>query len=375
MSDTNETAARRSPLRGGGKVSLVEMVRIIRRGKLAIVATTLLGASIAFIYTFTAAEVWVSVAYVAAPRVEHFKAELERHRAFARVTGEGVINVSALASKLLNDFIALSVTESVKQEFILGSAYYKSLIRGMDAADAGQVLQQVVDGLRIKAPGRGDVSPHVGLSFKANTAADARSVLADYIAFVNKRALALVGDEFADRLQASVLRRQAELDSLEFKQESERKSYIAELKAALSTARSAGLKDYVGGRSISDSAVVELLSMNRLSVLGEKYLSAELRTAEESPLRFPPRYYEVKRELQLLKPLLDYRAAGLSYSYSYQMPPTLPLDQEGPARGLIVALGLLAGGVLGCGWVLVSAVLRKSTALELVQPALLENAA
>ncbi len=375
MNDTNEAVARRSPLRGDGKVSLVELFRVIRRGKLAIAAATLLGASVAFIYAFTATEVWVSVAYVAAPRVEHFKACLERHRAFARVTGEGVVNVSALASKLFNDFIALSVTEGVKQEFIEGSAYYKNLIRGMDAADAGQVLQHVVDGLRVKTPDGSDISPHVSLSFMANTAADAKSILGDYIEFVNKRALALVGDEFGDRLRASVLRRQAELDSLEFKQESERKSYVAELKAALSTARRAGLKDYVGGRNIPDSAVVELLSMNRLAVLGEKYLSAELRTAEESPLRFPPRYYEVKRELQLLEPLLDYRAAGLSYSYSYRLPPSLPLGRQGPERALIVVLGLLSGGMLGCGWVLVAAVLRKSRALELVQPALREHAA
>lgn len=375
MNDINEAVARRSPSRGDGKAGLAELSRIIRRGKLTIAAAALLGASAAFIYAFTATEAWTSVAYVAAPRVEHFKACLEWHRAFARVTGQGVVNASALASKLFNDFIALGSTESVKQEFIQGSAYYKTLTHGMDAADAGHALQHLADGLRVKEPDRGDISPYASLSFEASTAADARSILSDYIAFVNKRALELADKEFADRLDASILRRQAELDSLEFKQKSERKSHIAELKAALSTARRAGLKDYVGGRNISDSAVVELLSMNRLSVLGEKYLSAELHTAEESPLRFPPRYYEVKRELQLLEPLLDYRAAASSYSYRYWLPPILPLDRKGPARGLIVALGLLAGGTLGCGWVLVSAVLRKPTALELVQPDLLEHAA
>lgn len=375
MNNISKPVEQYSPRRCEDEIDLLELFRLLWHRKWTIAAITLLGAAIALAYALTATEKWTSIAYVRAPRVEQVKAYLELRRAFARATGEGVVDVSALASKLFSDFIELSGTEGVRQDFIQDSEYYKKQTQGMSAVSAGRVLQHMaLDDLKVKAPGKNDISPGYTLSFTANNATAARQLLTGYIDAVNKQALELIDKEFADRLQASVLTRQAELANLELKQRNERDNHIADLRAALATAHSAGLKDYAGGQNITGSAIIELRNVNRLFMLGEKYLSAELRTAQESPLIFPPRYYEVRRELQLLEPLLKHQPA-LAYSYSYQLPPTLPLGRDAPKRALVVVLGLLLGGMLGCGWALIAAALRKSATPELVQPALLEHAA
>ena len=375
MNDISKPIEQRSPWRGEDEIDLIELFRLLWRRKWAIAAITLLGAAIALVYALTATEKWTSMAYVRAPKVEQFKGYLEQRRAFARITGGGVVDVSAFASKLFNAFIELGVAEGVRQDFIQGSAYYKKLAQGMDAASAGRMLRRIaVNDLTVKAPGKNDIFPGYTLSFTANRATDARQLLTNYIDAVNKQVLELIDKEFDDRLQASVLTRQAELADLESKQRSERDNHIADLRAALATAHSAGLKDYAGGQSITGNTVIELRNVNRLFMLGEKYLSAELRTAQESPLIFPPRYYEVKRELQLLAPILKHQPEP-AYSYSYRLPPTLPFNRDSPKRGLIVVLGLLLGGLLGCVWVLISEALRKSTMSLPLQPALLERMA
>lgn len=354
-----QSALQYASSRNDDEIDLLELFRLLWQKKVVILAFVLAATLLALAYAFTAAEKWTSIAYVRAPRVEQLKAYLEQRRALARVTGNKPVDIAALSNKLFNDFIQLSATEQVKHAFFLGSPYYKNQTQEAEEQSSRSVLHRLADkDLQIKAPGKNEISPSYTLSFTAANAGDAQGVLTAYIDAVNRQALALVDREFGDSLNAGVLSRQAEASDIEFQVEHARKRYIADLEAALSTARNAGIKEYTVGQHLPGSAVIELRNVDRLFMLGEKYLSAELATAKDSPLLFPPRYYELKRELQMLEPMLEYLAAP-SDSYSYQLAPTLPLSREAPKRSLIVVLGVILGGMLGCGWVLVTAALRR----------------
>lgn len=358
MAENGESATQHLAIRDNDEIDLIELFDLLWRSKWVIGAITLLVVVIALAYALMATQKWTSVAYVRAPRVEQIKAYLEQRRVLARITGNGVVDVGALSGKLFNSFLDLGAADLTKQRFFLDSAYYEKLVHGSAATKARYVLDDVVNSLQIRSPGKGDVSPRYTLSFVADSAEDAQSVLTAYVEAVNHQASALVDGEFQNGLNASVLARRAEMADLEFKAKNMRNTHILELQAALATARNAGIKQYAGGRVASGTTVIELRNLNHLFLLGEKYLSSELRTAQESPLIFPPRYYELKRELQLLDPLLNYRSVP-SYSYSYLLSPTLPSSRTAPKRALIVILGGILGVMLGCGWVVVSASVRR----------------
>lgn len=341
------------------EIDLFELFNILWNRKFVILAFTVLVTIVATAYAFTAKQKWTSVAYVSAPRVEQIKAYLEQRRALARVDGNKPVNTLPLIQSLFSSFIALSSAENNKQAFLSESRYYKDLAANAKAGNAQYLLVNLAKkNLLVKQPGKDDIAPYYAISFTADTAKDAQSVLSNYIAAINKQTFRRVDGEFGDSLNASVLSRQAELADIEFKLKSAREQEIASLQAALLTADTAGLKDYAVGRSFAGNTVIELSDTHRLFMLGQKLLNAELATAKTAPLIFPSRYYEIKRELSLLEPLLKYQVAS-SYSYSYQLAPTLPQTRDAPKRSLIVILGLILGGMLGCGWVLLGEMVRK----------------
>ena len=351
------------------EIDLFELCHTLWDKKFVIVACTLLVTALAVFYAFTAEQRWTSIAYVSAPRVEQIKAYLDQRRALARADGIKTVDTALLVKNLFASFIDLSSSQRTKQEFLAKSQYYKDLSANMSAGDAERILAGLANkNLQVKLPGKDQIAPYYTVSFTAHTAQTAQEVLSAYIAMVNKKAFDLIDGEFEDALIASVRSRQAELEGIEFKLKSARENRIVTLQTALATAGRAGLKDYATGRNVAGNTVIELRNADHLFMLGEKYLAAELDTAKTSPLIFPARYYDIKRELSLLEPLLKYSIAS-SDSYSYQLSPTLPVSRDAPKRSLIIVLGILLGGMLGCGCVLIGEAARKYKVAGLDQTA------
>lgn len=341
------------------EIDLFELFSVLWKKKLVIAAFTLLAAAVAASYAFTTSEQWTSVAYVSTPRTEQIKAYLEQRRALARVGSDKAVDPALLAKDLFANFVDLVFAQRTKLEFLRNARYYKELTTHTDAEGARQALIRLASkNLQVKPPGKDLISPYYTISFTADTAETAQQVLSAYITAANKKTFERIDSEFRDRLNASILSRQATLADIEFKLKSNRENQISTLQTALLTANRAGLKDYIIGRNITGNTVIELRDANRLFMLGEKYLTAELSTAKDSPLIFPPNYYDIERELDLLRPLLKSQVAA-PYSYSFQLAPTLPTMRDKPKRGLIIVLGALLGGMVGFGWVLIAEATKK----------------
>lgn len=344
------------------EIDLFELFAVLWKKKLVIAAFTLLAAAVAAFYAFTTSEQWTSVAYVSTPRTEQIKAYLEQRRALARVDNNKAVDPALLAKDLFANFVDLVSAQHTKLEFLRGAQYYKELTAHTDAESAQQALIRLASkSLLVKPPGKDQISPYYTISFTADAAKSAQQVLRAYITSVNEKTFERIDSEFRDRLNAGISSRQADLADIEFKLKSNRENRIATLQTALLTANRAGLKDYIIGRNIAGNTVIELRDTNHLFMLGEKYLTAELATAKDSPLIFPPNYYDIKRELDLLKPLLKSQIAA-PYSYSFQLAPTLPTTRDKPKRGLIIVLGALLGGMAGFGWVLIAEATKKHRA-------------
>lgn len=333
-------------------INLLELLVLLWRNKLTIVLSSFSGLAVALIYGFTAEPQWTSVAYVHKPRLEQVSAYLDQRRAMARVDGNKPVDTAALTQTLFNKFISLAVAKKNRMEFIATTDYYKRLLAKKDSDFRRRLLLYTMarENLKVIAVNNNQIAPYFELSFSANSPETAQSVLRDYLAWVNTLAFRMVDEEFNDELNAQLLSRETELANIEFSLETQRENRIAQLEAALHSARLAGLKDYVVGRNIEGNTIIELSDAKHLFMLGENYLMAELETARTTPLIYPPRYYEMKRELRELQPLRKYDVKTLSYDY--QLAPILPVRRDRPKRLPIALLGMTVGAMLGGFWVL-----------------------
>src|SRR5690606_34079107 len=259
---------------------------------------------------------------------------------------------------LFNGFILQAAAMKTRLEYLAGTDYFKQLLKDTTDANAERMLlEELAELLRIKSFDKDQIAPYYEFSFTADSPEQAHELLTGYLHWVNDLSFRLVDEDFNNHLDAQILSRQTELANIEFKLRTERQNRIENIENALHTAQLADIKDYVVARQTEGATVIELSDSKRLFMLGQKYLNAELKTAREAPLIYPPRYYEMQRELAQLEPLRKYEVKTLSYSY--QLPPTLPVKRDSPKRALIIALGTLVGGLLGCFWVLAVAALRR----------------
>lgn len=342
------------------EIDLAQLFQKLWNGRIILLAFFFAGVVISVIYALTAKERWTSFAYVSPPRLEQISAYLDQRRAMARVTGNQSIDPNALSSALFNTFITQAAIYKNQLAYLSETEYYKQK-NSDDSIANHRLLLDLAQQLRIDVPGKDDIAPYYKLSFSADTAEQAQYVLTGYLNWTSNLSFFQVDEEFNDQLNAQILSRQTELDNIDFKLTTERQHSIESLENALHTARLAGIKDYVVARQTEGATVIELSDSRRLFMLGENYLSAELETRQNTPIIYPPHYYEIKRELEQLEPLRDYKVDATSYFM--QRAPTLPLSRDAPKRTLIVVLGGMLGGMLGVFWLLASEAFRRKDAV------------
>jgi hypothetical protein len=73
-------------------------------------------------------------------------------------------------------------------------------------------------------------------------------------------------------------------------------------------------------------------------------------------------YYVTQHESQQFEPLRDYKVTATAYRE--QLALTLPVRRDKPKRSLIVALGVVLGGIVGVLWVLLRDAWRKRRAVD-----------
>lgn len=339
---------------------MAELLGKLWRGRFIVFGFAAVGLVAAAVYAFTARQVWTSVAYVSVPQLEQIHAYLDQRRAVARATDKKPVDPAVLSAAFFDRFIAAAAAAGTQQDYLEQSAYYARQVKETKAETPvakRRLLLRLAKDLTLKEPDKKQVAQYYQVSFSADTAQAAQEVMSGYLAWVSNLAFKRVERGFSDQLDAHILMLQTELDDIAFNLKSDRQYTVENLGKALNTANLAGIKDYVVGKQTNGSTVIELSDTKRLFMLGEKYLGADLKTTQDSPIIYPPKYYEIQRQLNELKPLREQRATAQTY-YA-QLEPTLPVQRDKPKRSLILALGLILGGAIGVMWTLGAEALKS----------------
>jgi len=308
MGDSRQNAAT------SDEIDLFELLRTLWKGRYFLACFCLLGITLAALYAFNAKEQWKSVTFIRQPRLEQISAYLDQRRAMARVNGNQLIDVSALTDTLFNSFVHEVVSIQNRLEFLASTEYYARQIQDVtDVIVQRSILEDLAKALVVERYDKNQIVPYYEISFTAETAKDAQAVLSDYLVWANDLAFKRVDESFNNDLDAQILSRQTDLLNIDFKLKAERRNRIEILENAIQTAKLAGIKDYIVGRQTVGTTVIELSDNRRLFMLGEKYLEAELQTTQKAPIIYPPHYFEMERELELLIPLREYDVKTLSY--------------------------------------------------------------
>lgn len=202
--------------------------------------------------------------------------------------------------------------------------------------------QKIPENLTI-APAEKGLQLPLKLSYQASSAEAAQAQLTEYIEQTNAR----IASELRSNLRENLQQKMVALTSLLAAQEKigqEKKDLrIEQIKEALKFAEAANIVH-------PQERLVDSITQDTLFLLGSEALSAMVERESMRPLAYPEGYFQTRQQLLAIK---DINSDNIGIStYRYVLEPTLPVRRDSPKTALVLILGVLLGGMIGCGVVL-----------------------
>lgn len=361
-------------------IDLFELCSILWRRKLTIITLTSIGIIFAAIYAFTTKEEWISKAQIIQPNAVQLGNFLEVQQWYSRFTSDSEVtidaspeamqkgrlrfisgdnvNVDEFLKNAYNTLIVMLSAEDNKLDYLQGSDYFKQQIMKVDddVEKRKMLVAMSTNDLQVKETAKSN-RDSFDVSFAAETASDAQKTLQGYIESTNKLVLNKLFENL--RLQINERIRTLENDTSNIKQQTEqnRKNQVMLLKQAIVAAKDANIVEYTGESVMAGNTIIDLSKSDSMFLLGEKYLTAQLQSLESSPIIYPVSYFQTLTNISGLKRLLEVEPKGMAFEYT--LTPSQPLVKDKPKKGIIIILGTLFGGILGCGIVLVQSAVKN----------------
>lgn len=362
------------------EIDLIELIRVLWKNKLQIIAITAITTILAAAYAFTAKQQWTSKATVVAPTLSDMGEYLAIRREYNRILQTEAIDPNALSDNLFANFSQLARSTDIRNEFFAQSDIYKQLTEGKDEFGKIKVLSDLSNkATQFIIPDAKKEPNAVGyqISFFAETPAEAQKTLKSFVDFVNTEALRIELNnyliDFENVLQSLKYEKLVHNEDVELLQ----KVQLAYLNKAYETADRAGVEDYYRtfldeniSNNFRDSAQAQaqvslvdsqLFNSNYLFMLGKKYLKAQIEALTEKGKIYSTRYYQIDSQIKQLEPLLEQAKNIKAQAYHYHASPDYPVRKDKPRRAIVLIIGFVLGFGLSCIGVLIVNVLKTSS--------------
>lgn len=354
------------------EIDLIKLLTLLWKKKVTIIATTFICVVIAAIYAFTAKQQWTSKAEVIAPTTVSLNNYLNIRREYARIL-DSDFDVNSLSNSLFSKFNQLMYSLDERENFLSQSEIYKVESAGKDEEQQREILNKLAqENITITKPDTKKDPDAIGIkiSFSAEKPSLAQDILK---AFINK-----ISQEALDyNLKSFLIYYNEKLNDLRFQVNRikqnvhiQRRVKLENLNRALDTAKQAGIKDYLRGFGGAETNLLNVirtdtsipLSESPLSdnsylfILGEKYITAQIDSIEQSNIIYPPSYYQIQEQIAQLEALAQkFKEVKLETdAYTYLSSPDYPVVKDKPKRLLIVVAGMLIGLILSIIYVLLT---------------------
>lgn len=361
------------------EIDLLDLLQTLWQKKLIIIAFAILGAIIGVAAALLLPQKWKSEAYLSAPKVRHAQDYVNKYRTLGQIIGAEKLSgdnpqeqIQAFTNKdinaLFSEFLDNAASVDEKQTFLSQTDYFKQLSKDQNNVAKEATLKELISSLKVDAPDekKKTLRPYYTLSFTADTATTAQSVLKDYVTYINQKTLDSAHEKLSDLVNSHIIWRQQELARIEFNQKTARETQIKTIEDALKKAKLADIKEFRDLKSSpqNGNGIIEINTANapELYMQGERILTALLEATKQAEIIYPMGYHQLKYELAQLEPLQ--REFKQVQAYNYQLSPTLPTSRESPKRALIAIAATVLGGIIGVIYALLSTAFsrRRKTA-------------
>lgn len=363
------------------EIDLIELIRVLWKNKLQIIAVTAITTILAAAYAFTAKQQWTSKATVVAPRLSDMGEYLAIRREYNRILQTEAIDPNALSDNLFADFSQLARSTDIRNEFFAQSDIYKQLTEGKDEFGKIKVLSDLSNkATQFIIPDAKKEPNAVGyqISFFAETPAEAQKTLKSFVDFVNTEALRIELNnyliDFENVLQSLKYEKLVHNEDVELLQ----KVQLAYLNKAYETADRAGIEDYYrtfldenvsnNFRDLAQAQISledsQLFNNNYLFMLGKKYLKAQIEALTEKGKIYSTRYYQIDSQIKQLEPLLEQAKNIKAQAYHYHASPDYPVRKDKPRRAIVLFIGAILGLFISFVFILLIYTYKSSVSIK-----------
>lgn len=333
------------------EIDLRELVLVLWRQKILILLVTCVFAIAGVSYALWAPQIWVSQAEIRQPTLKEVESlELNINQLInTQVPPEAF---AAFDKKTLyNDFVNSFNSFNNKHQFLAEKGYLDAEVsqaETTDERDKRLLLRKMSEGISARVLDK--QSENVTLSFAADTAAEAKQRLEQYIAFIQQQESAAKSKQLDTIWQNRIKTLQTQFESARADTLKRLQDDILRTEYGLRITQAAGI----------DAPVQNLQDQGSLAIdLGARALAEKLNILKEikNPEFMNPGIGDLRLQLNSLK---DIKLEALPFqSFAYLASPSEPLSRDKPKRPLIVVLATLLGGMLGVAIVLVRHAFRR----------------
>lgn len=297
-------------------IDLIDLIIQLWKGKVTIIAITVVMILLAIVYLLVAKEKWTSTAVVTQPDAAQIATY---NNALNVIYGSAAPNISDVQQRVIGRF----------------NSSFAALSETLDN-------QEEPEKLTIESSVKGQALP-LQVSYVGDSAKNAQAKLAQYIQKVDVE----IGEELAGDLKDNIKLQITTLnDSLKTQEKvavEQKQLRIKQISEALK---------YANEAKITSPQVQQAtdVTQDTMFLLGSEGLSSMIKNEATRPLVFSGAYYQTKQNLFDIQALqIDPKTI---HAYRYVMKPNLPIRRDAPKKGLTLVLAALLGGMIGSGFVL-----------------------
>jgi chain length determinant protein (polysaccharide antigen chain regulator) len=323
------------------EIDLAELVAKLWQGRLIIAGVTALSIAAAGIYAFLAKEEWTSQAVIDTPRLEalgdYYKVQME----LRRITGKSTETPEEITQDVFLEFIRQLNSPDFRRQQFSASAYYKQKIQNdKDPSSQRLLLEQMANENFALTPPDGKKTIYNRVQMSAESREGAQALLSSYLNNLNTQVWRTKVSELNVRINTLKLDLSKQMQDLRADADARNRSQLDIAKRANDTASRGKIESFSG------SSYQSVPEQDMLFLLGTRSLKARIQTLQDVPPALTASYYQAERKLRELEQLPKLTPSN-KHSFRYLEAPTLPITRDKPKRALIVALGAIAGLMLG----------------------------
>lgn len=322
------------------------------RGKLWIIAGGVLFALLAWIYSLLVTPKWSTTAIVDRPTVNMLSGFYSQQQFLNNLdirAGSLTVAPPTVMDEAYQEFMMQLFAWDTRRDFWLQSSYYQQRKSGKTGEDAA-LLDEMIANIQFQpADNAKNINDTVRLI--AETAADANTLLRQYVAFANARATTHLNEELAAAWAARSIQLKAQIKRQEAVAKAIYDRQINSIEQALKIAQQQGFEQ------AKTQTPSEQLPDSEMFMLGRPMLQARLENLRATG----PSYdleYDQNRAMQATLNVGPTLVKSFQ-TWRYLRTPEEPVKRDSPRRVLLMIMWGTVGVLLGAGTALVRRSRRK----------------